>query len=132
MLPARQRQMDGCGADKGWLRRLVGPVQEMGRHSCPVEHRHAQPHPLLTRLLPGCLPSCTAQVVELQLGMDSEVVWREARLLQRCTHERIVPFFGVAIQGQLLMLAMQHMERGSLAAALGSPEARQQLRWDAR
>ena len=35
-------------------------------------------------------------------------------------------------QGELLLLAMQLMDRGSLRVALQSPEMREELRWGVR
>ncbi|KAL4422644.1 hypothetical protein ABPG75_008841 [Micractinium tetrahymenae] len=71
------------------------------------------------------------KVVELPPGLDVGAVWREASLLRRCTHRRIIPLFGVAVQGPLLLLAMQLMPGGSLRAALRHPDLRRRLRWEA-
>lgn len=46
----------------------------------------------------GACPSDTLQVIELLPGMDSHTAWREAALLRDCTHERIVPLYGVALK----------------------------------
>ncbi|PRW56560.1 S-adenosyl-L-methionine-dependent methyltransferase domain-containing [Chlorella sorokiniana] len=72
------------------------------------------------------------KVLELQPGMGSQAFWHEIALLKRCTHPRIVPVYGVAIQSQLLMVAVQLMIGGSLRAALMNPEHQQELRWAAR
>ncbi|EFN52572.1 hypothetical protein CHLNCDRAFT_138568 [Chlorella variabilis] len=74
----------------------------------------------------------TGPAFELRPGTDPGAVWREVALMQRCRHERIVPLLGVALQGPLLLLAMELMAGGSLQAALRRPDARQQLRWGAR
>ncbi|PSC76706.1 exostosin-like glycosyltransferase isoform B [Micractinium conductrix] len=75
---------------------------------------------------------CAVKVVELQLGMHSEAFWGEVALLHRCTHPRIVPVYGVAIEGQLLLVAMQLMLGGSLREALLDPQRQELLRWENR
>jgi hypothetical protein len=45
-----------------------------------------------------CLPPAPLQVIKLLPGMDSHTVGREAALLRDCTHERIVPLYGVALK----------------------------------
>ena len=72
-----------------------------------------------------------AQVFELQAGLDSRRAWREAQLLRRCAHERLVPLYGVALAGGLVMLAQRLMEGGSLAQALQAGGTRERLRWAA-
>ena len=44
------------------------------------------------------LGEVAVKAVELQPGMDSGAVWREASLLRRCHHDRVVPLIGVAIK----------------------------------
>jgi hypothetical protein len=70
------------------------------------------------------------QVFELQPGTDCQAMWREAAILRDCKHERIMALHGVAISGQLVMLAMQLMQGGSVYSALQDPHARQRLRWE--
>ena len=41
------------------------------------------------------------QAVELEPGVSSGAFWHEARMLQRCSHDRIVPLHGVAIKVRL-------------------------------
>jgi hypothetical protein len=43
-------------------------------------------------------PPGALQVIELLPGMDSDIAWREAALLRDCSHERIVPLYGVALK----------------------------------
>jgi serine/threonine protein kinase len=68
-------------------------------------------------------------VFELEPGTSHEAALREAALLRRCAHPRIVPLLGVAARGPLLLLAMQRMQGGSLRAALQEPASREALRW---
>ncbi|KAI3433944.1 hypothetical protein D9Q98_003746 [Chlorella vulgaris] len=70
------------------------------------------------------------KVFELQPGTDCQAMWREAAILRDCKHERIMALHGVAISGQLVMLAMQLMQGGSVYSALQDPHTRQQLRWE--
>ena len=44
------------------------------------------------------------QAVELEPGVASGAFWREARMLQRCSHARIVPLHGVAIKVRLIQV----------------------------
>jgi len=37
-------------------------------------------------------------VLELEAGANAAAIWQEVNLLRLCTHRRIVPLFGVAIQ----------------------------------
>lgn len=69
------------------------------------------------------------KVTELLSGVESQSIWRETALLRRCIHERIVPLYGVALKGCLLMLAMRLMEGGSLRAALQDEGRRERLHW---
>ena len=46
---------------------------------------------------PGCQIACP-QVIELAPGMTSAAVWREASLLRQCTHDHVVPRYGVSIK----------------------------------
>ena len=41
------------------------------------------------------------QAVELEPGVASGAFWHEARMLQRCSHDRIVPLHGVVIKVRL-------------------------------
>ncbi|PSC75307.1 Serine threonine-kinase CTR1 [Micractinium conductrix] len=72
-----------------------------------------------------------AKVFELLPGMDSRAAWHEAALLRECIHDRIVPLYGVAIKGLLLILVTRLMEGGSLTTALQIQEQREVLRWQA-
>jgi len=47
---------------------------------------------------PTTPPNHPPQVFELYPGVDSSRVWREARLMRMCSHPRIVPLLGVAVQ----------------------------------
>ncbi|EFN58982.1 hypothetical protein CHLNCDRAFT_137604 [Chlorella variabilis] len=71
------------------------------------------------------------KVFELQPVLDPHTAWREVSLLRQCAHARIVPLFGVALRGSLLMLAMELMRGGSLRVALQDAELRRRLRWEA-
>ncbi|KAI3427363.1 hypothetical protein D9Q98_010279 [Chlorella vulgaris] len=69
------------------------------------------------------------KVFELLPELDSSAVWREVALLRQCRHPRIVPVYGVAMKGPVLMMAMQLMEGGSLLTALQDPLRRRALAW---
>ncbi|PSC70012.1 leucine-rich repeat family [Micractinium conductrix] len=85
----------------------------------------------LTRLQPAGTP-VAAKVFELEPGIESGRVWREVALMRRCRHARMVPLLGVALRGQLFIVAMRLMQGGSLEAALSDPALQPQLRWRAR
>ncbi|PRW45691.1 serine threonine- kinase receptor R831 [Chlorella sorokiniana] len=72
------------------------------------------------------------KVMEIPQETDSRAFWNEVAMLRRCVHSRIVPVYGVAVQGPLLMVAMQLMLGGSLRAALADPEQLDKLRWSNR
>lgn len=63
--------------------------------------------------MPACLPACPP-------------AWVDAQVLT------CLPGAGPAPQTELLLVAMELMQRGSLAAALRCTEAREELRWRAR
>ena len=62
------------------------------------------------------------QVVELQLGMHSEAFWGEVALLHRCTHPRIVPVYGVAIEVGCAVPFGPSARKGLLLCPLPSAE----------
>ncbi|KAL4431227.1 hypothetical protein ABPG75_006483 [Micractinium tetrahymenae] len=68
---------------------------------------------------------------ELEDGMNSRAAWQEVSLMHTCTHRRIVPLFGVALNENLLLVVMRFMQGGSLASALQREVGRQALRWAA-
>ena len=81
----------------------------------------------------GILAATPLQFTMLPSLMDTSAqFWREARLLRRCAHSRIVPLIAVGIDGQLLLLVMGLMRGGAVKAVLRDPERREQLRWRAR
>ncbi|PSC77000.1 kinesin KP1-like isoform B [Micractinium conductrix] len=85
----------------------------------------------LARLDPG-QQRVAVKVLELEAGVDAGMVWQEVALMRQCCHPRVVPLLGVAIQGSLLMLAMELMAGGTLAHALAHAMRRQQLGWAQR
>ena len=60
--------------------------------------------------LSGACPPAALQVIELLPGMDSHTAWREAALLRDCTHERIVPLYGVAFKVGAACMAFRRSE----------------------
>jgi len=48
------------------------------------------------------------QASELQPGVDCQAVLREALLLRKCAHARIVPLFGIAVQVSTSMSLVCH------------------------
>ncbi|EFN50972.1 hypothetical protein CHLNCDRAFT_141610 [Chlorella variabilis] len=71
------------------------------------------------------------KVYELDHGMDASVMWREAAMLRDAVHDHIVPLYGVAVKGRMVMLAMKLMRGGTLRAALQQADKREALRWRA-
>lgn len=110
--------------DSGWLELVVdrqGQLVELGAGSHAVCY--------LARLQGS---PAAVKVFELDQGSDSRAPWHEVSLLHACTHRRVVPLLGVALRGDLLVVAMRLMEGGSLGAALQCEKARGELRWGAR
>ncbi|KAL4855737.1 3-deoxy-manno-octulosonate cytidylyltransferase [Chlorella vulgaris] len=72
------------------------------------------------------------KVFELDPGIQSGSIWREVAMLRDCTHEHVVPLYGVSIKGQVVLLAMELMQGGTLRSALLHPSRREALTWRAR
>lgn len=72
------------------------------------------------------------KVFELDPGIQSGSIWREVAMLRDCTHEHVVPLYGVSIKGQVVLLAMELMQGGTLRSALLHPSRREALAWRAR
>ncbi|PSC74771.1 serine threonine-kinase [Micractinium conductrix] len=85
---------------------------------------------LLARLVPG-RQNVAVKAFELEFGVDDAMVWQEIAIMRRCQHPRIVPLLGVAIEGSLLLVAMEWMRGGSLLQAL-QPPGDKRLRWAER
>ncbi|PRW45625.1 hypothetical protein C2E21_6054 [Chlorella sorokiniana] len=71
------------------------------------------------------------KVFEPADGAASHRMWREVALLRDCVHERLVPLYGVAMSGNMLLLVQRLMHGGSLQQALQQPGKREALRWEA-
>ena len=65
-----------------WQRRCASSLPAIPAHM-PLALRCPPRHP---------------QVFELQAGVDSGEMWREAALLRQCEHPRIVPILGIALK----------------------------------
>ena len=116
-----------------WLSRCVVHAALLAQLQAAMEGLLMLPGLCLRKQAAALLSPCSAQqVFELEPQMASAAMWREADLMRQCVHRRIVPLLGVAIDSQLFMLVMELMPGGSLQATLQSPNAPEELHWNAR